>query len=622
LLKESLFAVAVAVACSPAVAASPVPLVLGSVRDGDGAPIADALVRAYDANGGPVGTDHSDAAGTFALNASGAAATVEVTCRYCVTRRISVPPAEPEDPQPPLVLIVTRFRALISRMPDQRDFSALPYTRPADAIALTPFVLPAPPVQGSGGDVSDRGLERAYGLLLDQGASTYDLVRGDSVLADFPDRSVQRVDMEPASAAYRYGSYAGGGTFVLDARGDAPAAASFDSGFDEVLGGYTRVGAFAPAAAISRDADAGVLRRRAGLDYEASFAGGELRIGAVSADQRAFTPTPLDPQRDVNILHAEYATASRRYRTFIDASASNTHIDGALAFGTTDRSDSSAIVAGFRLEHPGPVTTAFGLSSQRYTGGYFIGFDGSTLSARVAADLAYVQASASNGRAAFDAGASFSHVSVDEYHGTEQEARAQVFLPSFTGRYELGGPFALTASASRSMRVPTLTELASLTNGVSGGPVELGSLVATGLTFDEARRVRAEATLFRENLVGYSDRQLTGVGVSVAWQIAPLVSVRVWTLHDATQTFPPALLYAPYSPNTVSRGVFWTTYDNGAVRADAIVHRDLVNGPPETDIDGDVVVRVARGIAVTTGTSRRSGRRTAYVGLRLPIGSR
>lgn len=604
--------------------AAPAPLVLGSVRDGDGAPIAGALVRAYDANGRPIGADRSDPAGTFALSASGTAATVEVTCRYCAARRISVPaPAGPGDPQPPVVVIVTRFRALLSPMPDQRDFASLPYTRPADAIALAPFVLPAPPVQGSSGDVSDRGLERAYGLLLDQGASTYDLVRGDSVLSDFPDRSVQRVDMEPASAAYRYGNYAGGGTFVLDGRGEAPAAASLDSGMDEVLSGYARIGAFAPAVAASRDADAGVLRRRAGLDYEGAFEGGVLRLGAVSSDQRAFTPTPLDPQRNVNIVHAEYATASRRYRTFVDASASDTHIDDTLAFGTPDHSDSSAIVAGFRLEHPGRVTTAFGLSSQRYTGGYFIGFDSSTLSARVGDDLAYVEASGGNERASFDAGASFSQVSIDQYHiGAERDARAQVFLPSLSARFAIGGPFALTTSASRSLRVPTLTELASLTNGSGGRPVELGSLVSAGLAFDEARRVRAEATLFRENLAGFSDRRLTGVGVSVTWQIAPLVSLRAWTLHDAAQVLTPGLLYAPYSPITVSRGVLWTTYDNGALRADAIVHRDLVDGPPETDIDGDIVVRVAPGLAVTAGTSRRSGVRTGYVGLRLPIGGR
>lgn len=624
MLKGSVFALVLAVACSAGAAAAPAPLVLGSVRDGDGAPVADALVRAYDASGRQVGADRSDASGTFAVTVSSAPTSVEVSCRYCARRRIpmSVPRAE-DDPQPPLVVIVTRFHALASSMPTQRDFAALPYSRPADAISLAPFVLPAPPVQGSSGDVSDRGLGRSYGLILDQGAPTYDLARGDSVLSDFPDRSVQRVDMQPASAAYRYGSYAEGGTFVIDERGDAPAAAAFDSGFDEVVAGYARAGDFAPAAAISRDADAGVVRRRVGLDFEGDFAGGVLRVGAVGSDQHAFVPTPLDPQRNVNILHFEYATASRRYRTFVDGSASDTRIDDSLAFGTGDHTSSSALVAGLRVEHPATITTAFGVNAERYTGEYFVGFDSSMLSARVGDDLAYFQVSGGNERASFDAGASLSQVWVDENHyGVEQDGRGQAFLPSFSARLSLGGPFGLTASASRSLRIPTLTELASLANGPEGQPVELGSLLEGGITFDETRRVRAEATLFRENLAGFTDRRLTGVGVSVTWQIAPLFSLRAWTLHDTADTLSPALLYAPYSPLVVSRGVLWSTYDNGTLRADAIVHRDLVDGPPETDVDGDVVLRLNPPLAITAGTSRRSGLRTTYLGLRLPIGGR
>jgi hypothetical protein len=60
-------------------------------------------------------------------------------------------------------------------------------------------------------------------------------------------------------------------------------------------------------------------------------------------------------------------------------------------------------------------------------------------------------------------------------------------------------------------------------------------------------------------------------------------------------------------------------YDNaGALRFDAIVHRDATAGPAETDIDGDVVVPLTRELGVTVGTARIAGRRALYAGLRLP----
>jgi hypothetical protein len=555
------------------------------------------------------------------LGVTSAAVSLEVSCAYCATKRVPVATTSPGE-QPVVIVIVTRFRALARALPDERDFAALPYTRPANVIALAPFIVPAPPVFGTSGDVSDRGLERGYGLLLDQGASTYDLVNGDSVLADFPDRSLHRVDMEPASAAYRYGNYAGGGSFFLDERGDGQGQISLDSGSGSSFGGYARAGAFAPAASLSRDDGAGVERRRAGLDYDGNFLGGVLRVGAVAADQHAFTSTPLDPERDVNILHAEYATASRRYRTFLDATASNARIDDALV-SATGPADSSSITAGFRLEHPGPVTTAFGLRTERYTGGYFVALDASTLSARFADDLAYVQASGGDARASFDAGASVSRIFLDQYHYTDHDsATATVFLPSVTGRLTLAGPLGLTASASRSLRIPTLLELASVDDRLAAQPLELGSLFDAGLSFDDTKRVKAAATLFRQDLSGFQDRRLTGVGVSVTWQVTPLVSLRGWTLHNASLPLTPPLPYAPYAPNAISRGVVWSTYDNGAFRADAIVHRDAVDGPPETDLDGDVVVRLSPAIAATAGTARIAGRRTSYVGLRLPLGGR
>ncbi len=75
-----------------------------------------------------------------------------------------------------------------------------------------PTSMPVP--AGPGGyvsDISDRGLERGFGLVIDGDAPAYgDLIHGGSALADLPAGSVQSVQIEPAQDAYRYGNYASG----------------------------------------------------------------------------------------------------------------------------------------------------------------------------------------------------------------------------------------------------------------------------------------------------------------------------------------------------------------------------------------------------------------------------
>ena len=80
---------------------------------------------------------------------------------------------------------------------------------------------------------------------------------------------------------------------------------------------------------------------------------------------------------------------------------------------------------------------------------------------------------------------------------------------------------------------------------------------------------------------------------------------------------------APYSPIAVSRAVGWASYNNqDAFRVDLIVRRDLADSSPQTDVDGDIVVRVMKSLAVTAGTSRFNNHRTFYAGLRLPLSNR
>jgi len=614
LLKACLFALLTLGACAAAASAAPVALLVGSVRDGSGAVVAGASVRAFDAAGGSVGAGTTDRAGTFAVALDGPAVAVGVACRYCAPLRLAVPAGGE-----PVVAIVRRFRALAGPAVDQGDFAALPYAQPAQAIALATFVVPL--AQGGNVvDLSDRGLERGRGLVLDQNAPAYDFVSGGSALVDFPGRSVQSVDLQPATAAYRYGSYAGGGTFALDAVGEARDAAAADAGPSGAFAGYAHIGDAVPAAAISEN-PAGPVQRRASADYDGSFAGGILRAGVAAADERTFEEVSL-PDHYVDVLHLDYATASRRYRTFVDASASQNADDYAQQAGG-DVGRSSQMLGALRIEHPGPVTTAFGLSTVRYDGALGYGNPVNTISASVAQNILYAQASGVDGALTYDAGASVARLGVDDAAGTKKhDAGATAFLPSIVLKDALGTDFAVTATASRSLRAPTLEELALVGPALQEQPIERGSLIDAGLLFDDARRLRAAATFYRENLQGYGNKQMTGIGFALTWQVAPLVSLRAWTLHDAALSGPVQYPYVVSEPDSLSRGVVWASYDNGGVvRLDAIVRRDLLGSRPESDLDGDLVVRIVRGLDATVGTSRIAGSRATYVGLRLPVGS-
>jgi len=140
---------------TPAVAQ--VPLVVGSVRDQRGVPIAGARVTAATAEGLRSATTEAD--GTFALTGAGVA-TVSVTCRFCAAATAAAVPGEP------IVVIVTRYPALNDSSPSAQDIASLPYGAVESAISLRPFTLLRQTTHYyPGSQLSDRGLLPAGALL-------------------------------------------------------------------------------------------------------------------------------------------------------------------------------------------------------------------------------------------------------------------------------------------------------------------------------------------------------------------------------------------------------------------------------------------------------------------------
>ena len=258
---------------------------------------------------------------------------------------------------------------------------------------------------------------------------------------------------------------------------------------------------------------------------------------------------------------------------------------------------------------------AAGAYADRQTGAYSIGspfpyaFDG-----RANDTTAYVEARAGDARASFDAGLGVTDVTAASSLSPDAPSGTHLaLLPSLSTRFALGGGAYARAAYSESARLPTELETQSLYPRLGTPGFERGELVESALGFDDGARVRGEAILYREFTHGFDERRLDGLGVSLVWQVAPLVSIRAWSLRASPLTFG-----TPNPEPDASRQVLWTTYEkNSGLRFDAIVHRDVsAFERPVLAFDTDVLVPLFQELAIDAGTRELSGARRFYVGLR------
>ena len=595
LLKTALFGALLAFAV-PLAAEAQTELLVGNIRDTAGNPLRGASVSARDAQGKLVGHDLTAPNGTFAIVPAAPPVQLVVECDYCRTVRVSVGHTSN------FAIVVLRYSALVSGVPSAGDLGALPYVRPADVLGMIPYTMPSL----DGRNVSDRGLQRGHGLVLDDGAPVYDLATGESALIDFPGRYLQQIDAIDPSKAFRYGSYAGGGTFALDQLGDATLL-SGDVGQPSTLTLEPRFGAFAPATGIS-DED-GLVQRRADFDAVTPFAGGQLRAGITAASDVA-TPGPDDAYRNIQLARLSYATVSRNYVTSLAATAA----DWSETNGLANSSDTSGSETNFnaRIERPNAVSVAAGVNLTQQTGYLQATLTAPTLAGRVTTETAYLEAHDDAPAAGFSAGLGLANVAQsDSAYPTNSSGSELVLLPSLEVHAALGF-FALRAGVSDSLRAPTLLEAYAARSNA----LERGNLLDAALSFDDRRRLHVEAIAFQEYLHGAASQRTTGLGASLVWQIAPLLSLRFWTLNDS-----PLLLTTPYYrfPDDVPTGrqVLWTTYAiPDGIRFDAILRRDVLNGGP-ISVDGDVVLPITGPLSAVAGTSRLNGSQLYSFGFRV-----
>ncbi len=575
-------------------------LIVGNVRDQRGAPLAGVRVAALDMAGHDVGDDVTDRAGTFAIRSDGSSATITVACRHCAPVRIE------RAGRSNIAIVVRRYFALEDSAPDAADLAALPYGRIVDALGLIPYALPS----AGGSAISDRGLDGGHGLVLDDGAPVVDLATGTGALVDFPDRYVRTIGVTPPSAAFAYGNDAGGGRFALDQLDGSEGAGSLDAGAVSEIVLEPDFGTLHPSSGES--SDAGILERRADVDLATPFAGGFLRTGLASAS--VSSADNLDPARNLDLAHLSYATASLRYLTFADLSLSG--IGAATPAGSAAPSDyrSSYLSADIRVEHPGDVTFTFGLSATQQSASYRVPQpEEYELSGHVAQETLYAQANAGDPRASAQAGLGLTNVTFDESSTTNPRAERLALVPSLSVRAGIGTNAYVRGGYSESTQTPSLVDVALASPDAEAVGIDRGKLIEGALGYDAGRRITGEAIVYRELRAGFDTSRLDGIGASLAWQIAPLVSLRTWTLRDDANAITPA------APNTVptSRQILWAGYgaDERGIRLDLIAHRDVTANHAALGLDGDILVPLVPAYAIDLGTLQQA-RRTYYFGLR------
>lgn len=600
MLKAVVFAALLVFAASAAAGATvATDLIVGSVRDRTGAPIEDAEVRALDGRGIATGAGRTGPDGTFALGLSAPAQRLEVRCRHCRTEQLSLSGSSN------VVVVVQRYDALESDVPSPADLAALPYGRIGDALALVPFVVPSQ----SGFGVSDRNLAGGNGLVVDNGVPLVEFATGTSALVDFPDRYVQTVALGAPEDAFRYGNYAGGGVFALGPNAETQSYGAADVGGAPAVALEPSFGGL--RSAVGESNDDGVLSRRADVSATIPFAGGVLNASTGSASEQFGESLGSDASaRFDDLFHLGYATVSRRYRTFADFSAAEVSLFDDVA--QKSDYDSSYLSAGVRVEHPGPVTLAFGALATQQTG---YALAETTLTGRADDETMYVEARTQSEMVEATAGVALSDVSeVESLSSGRADGQTLALVPSLGVRLPVGASgLYLRGGYSEALRTPALLESNALPLAPSGA-LERDELQQAALGFDAGGRVRAEAIAYREDVQGFDERRQLGLGASFVWQVAPLVSVRTWTLRadpiDFTETYYPAPL------TDTSRQLLWATYANGdGLRFDAIAHRD-VHLPGGIVLDGDAYLPLTRFAALDLGVARTTGPRHYYVGLR------
>ncbi len=595
-------------------ASAQVSLVVGSVRDQHGAPIAGATISASTTQGRVSTT--TDRVGTFALEATGVDS-VSIACRYCPATVVTVRSGEP------VVAIIRRYDALIGDSPSPDDLANLPYAHVESAVALRPFTL----LQQSSGTypgslVSDRGLSPSGSLLIDNGAPVYDVVAGQSPYLMIPADYQQSAKLDSAANAFLYGDQAGGGIVELQ---------PFLSGYGAQVG------------TLGSDA---IVRAQAGTDADEVAAGSSGNDQQLSqrADVSASWQLPADQSIDVaggSEQGREYASAATLLASsfsFADAAFTDPRALNLTLSSVVDRG--SYLSSGEEY----PTSTAWsdsGFGASIHSNGSVAGF--ADLAVRSSTGLYDAQAlegvpslAATLVQTRADVGVDISEPDYNLRAGIgtfwigyaggpyagEPSAHAQLAVPSLQAQLFPNGKWSASLEGSGSFTLPTFLaqyQYADEYADDDNTAIEFtrSSLWSGQLTYTDDSRLRCSFEEAYEDVRGATSGTITSAGLSAAWQIAPAIALRAWTMHvtDTAPVYPSTL--APYLGIAPTVNALWLTYDNGgALRIDAIYRRDLLDNDPFYHFDAAISGPVSDRLRWYAGTEDWMHRTFVNAGLR------
>jgi hypothetical protein len=590
----------------PARAAAPI--VVGSVRDQHGAAIFGATVTGITAGSSPAQTA-TDANGTFALHDAGIVAVV-IACRYCQTSRVVVTQGEP------VVAIVRRYDALVENAPSPDDLANLPYAHVESSIGLRPFTLLEESSTTPGPELSDRGLSAAGSLLIDNGAPVYDVTSGLSpylfIPADYETSAVVR----GAADAFLYGNQAGGGTVELDPIASQSNWEVATLGSDAIV--RAQVGSDDSSLVFGTFSNDQESRQRVDLN-------GTLQLGA---DQSVAVAAGSEQGRSWDSPDEAFAGSySFGSATFDDPRALNLTISAVADRGNYELEDYGSIVDGWSdsgltagVHSTGPIAgfadvavrTSSGFYDQQ-AAWYSLPTLGATLD-QTRADAGLV-ATANDLKVVAGVGAFWFDYAGGIY-GLSQPAKTALIAPSLQADLFPQGKWSVDLQESGSFTLPTFVEQYLYSNGAPV-PVDLQRMELSGgtLTYSDNARLRLSFEDASQSVGGAGAGMVTSTGFAATWQIAPVLALRAWTMH-VTDTAPTYGGY-PYGGVAPTVDACWLTYDNGgAVRADLIYRRDLLDAAPFYHVDGDLSGPVVNALRWYAGAEDRARRTFVDVGLR------
>ena len=580
-------------------AATPAPLVVGSVRDQEGAPIAGAVVAA-----GDVRTTTS-ADGTFALP-GGSTGAIRISCVYCLPLIVRVSGAEP------VVAIVRRYQALLGAGPTERDLRSLPYARAESAISLRPFVvlsdtsafLPGP-------RLADRGASRQGGTILDDGIPNYDIVANVSGFPTIPLFTMRRAEVfSPGETSY-YGDQVSGGIFSLSdlpQQGtDAFAIGGKDTAFRAASAGAG--GAYA----VATSSNALDTRARAAAHMQTAIGTDSLEATLLAAR--------TDVRQGTTSITEGTEGFRAQFSRIRDTALQATFVADRAGYDTSSPLTAlwSDVAGELNVTSQTPVQVFGDFGFRRSTGSYAADTFGLRVAGAVGQTHLDIGAQTRGDRYDVRAGVGAYTIAYNGGSGgSVLPMNAQALSPSLYVSYDLSPHWNVELYAGGSFRLPTLLEAYALNPAAGPLPIDRYAQLTQTVRYTDLRRLKISVTSMSESLSSLDSGTVHSLGVSFAWQIAPAISLRAWTLHFNDQTQPYETLLRFGRPvQTGTPGSLWLTYENpSGLRLDGIYRADLLDALPDRHVDASLSAPLADRLRWFVGTERRRDTRYVDAGIR------